>query len=71
MDPTECNLDDEGKPHCSVCGGSAIESSRHLSHFDLTTGAPVAIDRVWGHCRQCKAVGWWKAERPQTGSRRR
>ena len=69
MDPTECNLDEEGKPHCSVCGGSAIESSRHLSHFDLTTGAPVAIDRVWGHCRLCKAVGWWKAERPL--SRRR
>lgn len=63
MDPTECNLDEQGQPHCSVCGGKAIASSRHLSHFDFTTGAPVAIDRVWGHCERCKAGGWWKAER--------
>jgi hypothetical protein len=62
MDPTECNLDEEGKPHCSVCGGRAFESSRHLSHFDFATGTPLLVERVFGQCRKCNASRWWRTE---------
>jgi hypothetical protein len=62
MDPTECRLDEQGKPHCSVCGGKAIETSRHLSHIDMRSGTPVSIDRVWGRCQECNATGWWRTE---------
>ena len=62
MDLTECPLDDQGEPRCGLCGGTPIESSRHPSHTDFRTGAPVAIDRVWGDCPTCNASGWWRAE---------
>ena len=60
MNQTECNVDEGGQARCSVCGGTALESSRHLSHFDFTTGTPVAIERVFGHCRQCNESRWWR-----------
>lgn len=63
MDPTECHLDEHGEPHCGMCGGRAIETSRHQSHVDFRRGAQVAIDRVWGHCQDCNANGWWRIER--------
>jgi len=63
MDPNECNFDEEGFPRCRACGGKAVETSRHLSHFEQRNGAQVGIDRVWGHCLDCRYNAWWRAER--------
>jgi hypothetical protein len=63
MDPTEFHVDDEGEPHCSVCGGQPRETSRHASHIDQRDGMYVAIDRVWGSCEKCDNHGWWRTER--------
>lgn len=63
MDPTECHVDEDGDPHCSVCGGKPIETSRHLSHIDQRDGARTVIDRVWGRCEKCNAEAWWRTSR--------
>jgi hypothetical protein len=64
MDPTECQFDEAGEPRCRVCGGKAVETSRHPSHFEQRNGAQVAIDRVWGHCIDCRYSAWWRAKAP-------
>jgi hypothetical protein len=63
MDPTECHLDEHGNPHCALCGGRSVETSRHPSHVVFRQGTQVAVDRVWGRCEQCNASGWWRIER--------